>query len=190
VVNTAQLISKWMGEAEKNIQAVFEDAEKSNAVLLFDEAEGLFGSRTSSELSNRTYTMCTGLLLQHIENHAGICIVVTNMKEMIDEAFLRRFRFVLHFEIPNNGQREHIWKAMIPEECPLALDVSVRDLAKYELAGGDIKNALLHAATRAALRGDNEDNKLTMDDLVFACDAELAKKNEQKQSERSGSMYS
>lgn len=162
-----------MGDAEKNIQAVFEDAEKNNAVLVFDEAEGLFGTRTSIELTGRAYTMCVGLLLQHIENHAGICIVVTNMKEMIDKAFLRRFRFVLHFE-----------------ECPLASDVSVRDLAKYELAGGDIKNALLHAATRAALRADNDDSKLTMDDLVFACDAELTKKNEHKQSERSVSTYS
>lgn len=168
-----------MGETEKNIQAVFDNAAKKDAVLVFDEAEGLFASRSSSQISSaggagRAYTMCVGLLLQNIENHPGVCIIITNLKEAIDKAFFRRFRFVLDFMVPDATLREPLWKVSFPQECPLASNVSMSELAKYEMTGGNIKNALLNAATRASLRSSNdgERKEVTMEDLVFACTAQ------------------
>jgi len=181
----------YKGETEKNIQAVFVDAEKQNAILVFDEAEGLFGSRSSSGSQgavDRSFTLSVGLLLQHIESHSGICIVVTNMKEAIDKAFFRRFRFVLDFDMPDATQRELIWKSSIPEDCPLSSDVSLCDLSRYKMTGGCIRNALLRAATQAALRSNKDDNKLTMDDLISACKAEMSKKD--KKNEQAIEMYS
>lgn len=167
-----------MGETEKGIQAVFEEAEKTNSVLVFDEAEGLFASRTTSPDSSagRCYNLCVGVLLQYIENYNGICIVITNMKQAIDAAFFRRFRFVLNFEMPNAGLRELLWKTALPQECPLASDVSFATLSRYEIAGGGIKNAVVTAATQAALRHyKDKESKITMNDLIMACDAEVAK---------------
>lgn len=184
VVNVAELVSKWVGETGKNIQAVFADAKKKDAVLVFDEAEGLFATRSeASSSSGRHDTMNVGLLLQYIENHPGVCIVITNMKKAIDDAFFRRFRFVLDFEMPNASEREELWKLLIPSDCPLASDVSLRDLAaRYSMCGGDIKNSLLRAATCAALRSNDTDRKVTMSDLEAACEAEQLKSGDRKQS--------
>ena len=92
----AELVSKWVGETGKNINKIFANAKSKDAILVFDEAEGLFGSRQSSGGStSRHDNLNVGLLLQYIENFSGICVVITNMKESIDEAFFRRFRFVL-----------------------------------------------------------------------------------------------
>jgi SpoVK/Ycf46/Vps4 family AAA+-type ATPase len=158
-------------------------------VLVFDEAEGLFGARAQgSSSAGRHDTMNVGLLLQYIEHHPGVCIVITNMKEAIDDAFFRRFRFVLDFEMPDASQREALWKLLIPKECPLASDVSLCDLAsRYEMCGGDIKNALLRAATAAALRSEEMERKVTMNDLTSACDAETLKTGDKK---RAMTMYS
>jgi SpoVK/Ycf46/Vps4 family AAA+-type ATPase len=177
-VNVAQLVSMWAGETGKNIEAAFADAKKMDAVLVFDEAEGLFGSRSeSSEDCSRHDNMNVGLLLQYIENHPGVVIVITNMKNAIDNAFFRRFRFVLDFEMPDVSQREDLWKTLLPPECPLDSDVSLRELAsRYAMCGGDIKNSIMRAATRAALRSDEEDRKVTMSDLTSACEAEMLKK--------------
>lgn len=183
VVNVSELVSKWVGETGKNIEAVFTDAKKKDAVLVFDEAEGLFGSRSAEAASStgRHDTMNVGLLLQYIENCSGVCIVITNMKSAIDEAFFRRFRFVLDFEEPDATAREEIWKSMVPKDCPCASNVSFRELAsRYVLCGGDIKNALLCAATSAALRPDEKDRKVTMDDLKSACEAEVKKVGDNK----------
>mmetsp|Transcript_4026 Transcript_4026/g.7418 ORF Transcript_4026/g.7418 Transcript_4026/m.7418 type:complete len:112 (-) Transcript_4026:44-379(-) len=99
------------------------------------------------------------------------------MKNAIDNAFFRRFRFVLDFEMPDVSQREDLWKTLLPPECPLDSDVSLRELAsRYTMCGGDIKNSIMRAATRAALRSDEEDRKVTMSDLTSACEAEMLKK--------------
>jgi SpoVK/Ycf46/Vps4 family AAA+-type ATPase len=167
VVNVAELVSKWVGETGKNIEGIFADASKKDAVLVFDEAEGLLGSRRDDGAStSRHDNMNVGLLLHYIENFNGICIVITNLKDAIDEAFFRRFRFVLDFEEPDAAAREQIWKRMVPENCPLDPKVSFRDLAnRFNLCGGNIKQALLRAATKAALRTDGKKRVVTMKDL-------------------------
>jgi len=174
VVNVAELVSKFVGETGKNIDKVFAEAKKKDAVLVFDEAEGLFGRRSSlgQSSTDRHDNLNIGLLLQYIENFTGICVVITNMKDTIDEAFFRRFRFVLDFEMPDAADRELIWKKTVPERCLLAKDVDFSELARrYEMCGGSIKNALLRAATSAALRGGTN-NVMTMEDLTKACTAE------------------
>ena len=143
---------------------------------MFDEAEGLFGFRNSSNGSTgRHDNLNVGLLLQKIENFAGICVVITNMKSAIDESFFRRFRFVLEFKMPNAEEHENIWKVTLPEQCPVAEDVDFCELGRrYEMSGGGIKNALLRAATAAALRPGSK-NELTMEDLKKACEGEQGK---------------
>lgn len=180
VVNVAELVSKWVGETGKNIDAVFADAKKRDAVLVFDEAEGMFASREiqGSTSGSRHDNLNVGILLQHMETFNGVCIAITNTKDAIDEAFFRRFRFVLEFEMPDRDERERIWKAMVPKNCPLAEDVSLGTLAsRYEMMnGGSIKNALFRAATTAALRLDPSDRVVSMRDLDKACAAEMSKK--------------
>mmetsp|Transcript_25098 Transcript_25098/g.53407 ORF Transcript_25098/g.53407 Transcript_25098/m.53407 type:complete len:568 (+) Transcript_25098:2-1705(+) len=177
VVNVAELVSKWVGETGKNISKIFATAKSKDAILVFDEAEGLFGSRksSSSESAGRHDNLNVGLLLQLIENFSGICVVITNMKDSIDEAFFRRFRFVLEFKLPSAGEREKIWRITLPEQCPVAKDVDFGLLSRtYAMSGGGVKNALLRAATMAALREDGK-NVLTMEDLRVACEAEEGK---------------
>ena len=181
VVNTAELVNKYIGETGKNIVAVFRAAKQKGAVLVFDEGEGLFGSRSSSSNgggSDRHDNINVGLLLQYIESFAGVCVVITNHSESIDDAFFRRFHFVIKFEAPGPRQREQLWKSMIPKECPLSSDVSVSILAnRYDLCGGDIKSALLRAASRAALRVDEKHRIVSMGDLEESCQEEISKKS-------------
>lgn len=157
---------------------------------MFDEAEGLFGSRSSSSSgsTSRHDDLNVGLLLQLIEGFSGICVVITNMKSRIDEAFFRRFRFVLEFKLPNAAEREKIWKLSLPAQCPVAKDVDFGELARrYEaMSGGGVKNALLRAATMAALRVDGK-HEVTMKDLTDACEAEEGKTGDKL---ASVSMYS
>ena len=178
VVNVAELVSKWVGEMGKNIKAVFVDAKKRDAILVFDEAEAIFGHRSdnSSSSTARHDIMNVGLLLQSIEHFPGICIVITNQKHVIDEAFFRRFRLVLDFDKPDRLAREKMWKLLVPADTPLSSDVSFCDLAhRFELCGGDMKNAFLCAATQAALRTDATKRIVTMGDLERACHAEQNK---------------
>lgn len=177
VVNSAELVNKYVGETGKNIEAIFTEAQSKDAVLVFDEGEGLFGTRQEgSDSVSRHDTINVGLLLQHMENFTGVCIVVTNQKAAIDEAFFRRFHYVLNFEPPSMRQREELWKSIVPDDCPLGGDVSFSSLAnKYELCGGGIKSAVLRGATRAALRLDESDCLITMKDLEDACEEEVSK---------------
>ncbi|CAB9508086.1 cycle protein 48 homolog AF_1297 [Seminavis robusta] len=181
VVNTAEIVSKWVGETAKNIEAIFAEAKNKDAVLVFDEAEGLFGARTSSNngSTSRHDNMSVGMLLQHIEQYSGICVVITNMKDAIDDAFFRRFRFVVSFEEPGLADREKIWKEMVPKACPLHSDVSFKELAsRFELKGGEIRQALMRAATKAALREDEAKRMIMMEDLIDACRQEQEKKGD------------
>ena len=135
-----------------------------------------FTSPADIEPVSRHDTINVGLLLQHMENFTGVCIVVTNQKAAIDEAFFRRFHYVLNFEPPNTRQREELWKSIVPGDCPLGDDVSFPSLAsRYELCGGGIKSAVLRGATRAALRLDESDCLITMKDLENACEEEISK---------------
>ena len=185
-VNVAQILNCLVGQSEKNVDEIFGQAKKKNAVLVFDECEGLFGQRQVD--GSRHGKSVVGVLLQNIENFEGICLAITNMREVIDNAFFRRFRFVLEFKMPDVGQRQELWQTMVPKKCPLAPCVSLIDLARrYEMTGGNIKNALVCAATAAALREDTQ--VVSMKDLVSACDAEVSKKHGTPQAHLR-SMYS
>lgn len=179
VVNAAELLNAYVGQTGKNIVAVFKDAKQKEAVLVFDEAEALFGARNvaSGSSLSRHDNLNVGLLLQNIESYNGICIVITNHREAIDEAFFRRFTYVLQFEQPGPRQREKLWKSIVPEDCPVAADVSYSNLAnRYEMCGGDIKSSLLRAASRAALRSE-KDRLVRMGDLEKACQEEVTKRS-------------
>lgn len=191
VVNCAQLLSKWVGESSKNIQSVFDEAKAVDAILVFDEAEGIFGSRSNGGDgdSSRHDTMNVGILLHHMETFPGVIVVITNLKEKIDSAFFRRFKFVLDFTKPTAAERMKLWRLIVPAEAPLAGDVDFDYLARrFEFTGGNIKSAVFRAASRAALRVSHETRRISMEDIKKACEEE-AEKSEAFKSVGMSSMY-
>lgn len=154
-VDLGKIVSKWVGETEKNLGALFDAAEASHAVLLFDEADSLFGKRTTVTSTNDRYAnQETNFLLQRIEAFTGICILTTNHDAAIDEAFLRRLAVRVRFPLPDADERERLWRAMIPASAPTDGALDLASLAKkYVMAGGNIRNAVLRAAFLAADAG-------------------------------------
>lgn len=151
-ISIPRVVSKWIGETEKNIEKIFETARSAHGILLFDEADSLFASRTKVETSVDRYSnMATNILLQEIENFEGIVLLTTNLEKNIDKAFQRRIGFKVHFPFPESESRAHIWQTLVPAACPLADDIDWLDLGeRFELSGGHIKNAVLRAAYQAA----------------------------------------
>src|SRR5690606_30402299 len=148
----SQIISKYIGETEKNLKEIFDQANLTNAILLFDEADALFGKRSAVNDSRDKYANVeVAYLLQKIEKYKGIYILTTNLLENIDEAFLRRFNFVISFSLPQTEQREKIWRQVFPARTPLDEDIDYSFLAeKLPIAGGNIKNIAVSAAFLAA----------------------------------------
>lgn len=169
-VSLPRIVSKWVGETERNIERIFIAARQSRAVLLFDEADSLLASRTRVESSNdRWANMETNYLLQQIEHYDGIVVLTTNLVKNLDPAMERRIAYRVEFPFPDAEARALIWETLIPREAPLAAGVDFGKLGRdFELSGGHIKNAVLRAACRAmAARG-----KLTMDGLQEAAETE------------------
>ncbi|MDF2726210.1 MAG: ATP-binding protein, partial [Paenibacillus sp.] len=137
-IDLSQVISKYIGETEKNLHEIFNEAQKSGAILFFDETDALFGKRSEVKEANDKYANIeTAYLLQKMEEYEGISILATNLLNNIDEAFLRRLNYVIKFPFPDAEYREKLWRATFPRETPLADDVDFRWLAqKYEIAGG------------------------------------------------------
>lgn len=154
-VDLSRMVSKWIGETEKNLARVFDAAEGANVMLLFDEADSLFSKRTEVKSSNDRHSNAeVNYLLQRIERFEGVCILTTNLETSIDQAFKRRLAFRVEFPMPDEHERVLLWQRMIPPNAQLADDVDHAKLARaYELAGGNIRNALLRAAFLAADRG-------------------------------------
>jgi AAA+ superfamily predicted ATPase len=173
VVDLAQLPSKYIGETNKNLDVLFREAERSGAVLLFDEAEALFGKRSEvKDAHDRYANIEVAYLLQRIEAFAGLAILTTNFRQNLDLAFLRRFRFTVEFPTPDAAAREKIWRKCVPESAPLADDVDLRFIARrLELTGGNIRQITLRAAFSAAAAG----TAITMRHFVEATRAELVK---------------
>ncbi len=147
VVDLSRLVSKYIGETEKHIAEVLDDAERAGVVLFFDEADALFSARTEVSTSNDRYAnLEVGFLLQRIERHDGLVILATNLRHSIDEAFLRRFQFRVEFPLPEPDERRAIWERMLPPGVRRAdvLDL-VRIARAHRLTGGDIANAALRA---------------------------------------------
>lgn len=170
-IDLSAMVSKYIGETEKNLRRVFDAAESSAVVLLFDEADALFGKRSEVKDSHDRYAnLEVSYLLQRMEAYQGLAILTTNLKDAIDTAFLRRLRFVIKFPFPDAAQREEIWRRVFPASTPLeALDVA--KLARLNVAGGNIRNIALNAAFLAADRGE----KVGMRHLLEAAKAEYAK---------------
>lgn len=174
-INISQIVSKYIGETEKNLQAVFREAKNSNCILFFDECDAIFGKRSEVKDSHdRNANVETAYLLQQIEEFDGVCILATNLLQNIDEAFLRRITFVIHFPFPDAEMREKIYRTTLPPEAPVDDDVDWKFLAeKFELSGGYIKNIVLAASFMAAQEG----TKIGMKHFLNAAVNEL-KKNE------------
>jgi len=154
-IDLSMLVSKYIGETEKNLAGVFDQAQHHDWILFFDEADALFGKRTSTSNSHDRYAnQEVSYLLQRVEDFAGVVILATNLKGNIDEAFARRFQTMLHFPMPDAEQRLRLWQGALGHGAPLAGDVDLPALARrYELSGGAIANVVRFAAIRALNEG-------------------------------------
>jgi hypothetical protein len=153
-IDLSQVVDKYIGETEKNLRRVFDAAEEGGAVLLFDEADALFGKRSEVKDSHdRHANIEVGYLLQRMEEYRGLAILTTNAKEALDSAFLRRLRFVVEFPFPTSEQRAEIWRKAFPPGTPTE-ELDVEWLARLNVAGGNIRNIALNAAFLAADAGE------------------------------------
>jgi hypothetical protein len=152
-IDLSQVVSKYIGETEKNLGRVFDAAESGGVILLFDEADALFGKRTEVKDSHDRYAnLEVSYLLQRMETYSGLAILTTNMKDAVDSAFQRRIRFVVTFPFPDAAQRAEIWRRVFPPAVPVeGLDIT--QLARMNVTGGSIRNIALHAAFLAADAG-------------------------------------
>ena len=149
-IDLSSVVSKYIGETEKNLKKVFDAAEEGGAVLLFDEAEALFGKRSEVRDSHDRYANIeVGYLLQRMESYQGVAILTTNVKDFLDKAFQRRLRFTVEFPHPRAAEREKIWERVIPAEAP-ARGLEPARLAQLNMSGGNIRNIALNAAFLAA----------------------------------------
>jgi AAA+ superfamily predicted ATPase len=151
-IDLSGVISKYIGETEKNLAKIFQEAESSNAILFFDEADAVFGKRTKiSDAHDRYANIETSYLLQKMEEYEGVVILATNLRENMDEAFTRRMRFIVELPFPDAASRQEIWQRHFPDEAPVRADLDYAWLAKqFQITGGNIKNIVLNAAFFAA----------------------------------------
>ena len=158
VVDIPRVVSKWIGETEKNLADVFDAAERAQAVLFFDEADAFFGRRTEiSDAHDRYANFETAYLLSRLERFEGLAILATNLRQNIDPAFLRRLEFSIEFDEPAAAERAAIWRCHVPEGTALARDVRLSELAGlYSIVGGLIRNAAVAAAFLAAAEDSPE----------------------------------
>lgn len=154
-VDLSQVVSKWVGETEKNLAEVFDAAERSHAVLLIDEADSLFGKRTEiTDAHDRYANLETAYLLTRLESFDGLAILTSNLRKNIDPAFLRRLEFHVEFNEPGLRERVALWRVHLPDGAPLGADVDLQELAaRYPVVGGLIRNAAVAAAFLAAEAG-------------------------------------
>jgi hypothetical protein len=154
-IDLSGVVSKYIGETEKNLDRIFELARDSNAILLFDEADALFGKRSETKDAHDRYANIEiSYLLQKVEEYDGVVILTSNLRQNLDEAFLRRLQFSIEFPFPEREARLLIWQRSAPPELPLAPDVEWEELAeRFKLSGGSIRNALVTAAFLAARDG-------------------------------------
>jgi hypothetical protein len=172
-IDLSSVVDKYVGETEKNLERVFDEAEGLNAVLLFDEADAIFGKRTGgTDAHDRHANVETAYLLQRMERFDGIAILTTNLRANLDDAFTRRLSVIVNFPGPDPDQRRELWRRHLPAALPQASDLDLDLLAKlFDVSGGVIRNAALTAAFAAADRGD----EVGMVDLLLALRDEHSK---------------
>jgi SpoVK/Ycf46/Vps4 family AAA+-type ATPase len=172
-IDLAGVVSKYIGETEKNLDRIFNAAETANAILFFDEADALFGKRSEVRDSHDRYANVeVSYLLQKMEQYEGIAILATNLRQNFDDAFVRRLAFTIHFPFPDECERQQIWARVWPAAVPLAPDADLKFLAKqFKLSGGNIKNIAVASAFLAAADG----KVVTMEHLRHATQREYQK---------------
>jgi hypothetical protein len=171
VIDLSQVVSKYIGETEKNLRRVFDAAERGGALLLFDEADALFGKRSEVKDSHDRYAnLEVSYLLMRMEAYRGLAVLTTNMKQALDTAFMRRIRFVVDFPFPAEHERAEIWRRVLPPQAPLK-DIDPELLAQLTVAGGSIRNIALSGAFLAAEEGD----RLQMRHMLAAARTEYLK---------------
>jgi ATP-dependent 26S proteasome regulatory subunit len=169
-IDLSRIVSKYVGETEKNLSELFDAAEAGHAILLFDEADSLFAKRTEVKSSvDRYANLEVNYLLQRMEAFGGITILTTNMDSAIDEAFRRRISFRVNFPFPEPEDRKKLWRVMLPDQAAVAQDIDYDYLSnKYEMSGGYIRNAVLRAAFLAA----DDQSPITMRHMMRAANLE------------------
>jgi SpoVK/Ycf46/Vps4 family AAA+-type ATPase len=152
-IDLSGVVSKYIGETEKNLKQVFDAAEQGGVLLLFDEADALFGKRGEVKDSHDRYANIeVGYLLQRMEAFQGLAVLTTNLKSSIDKSFQRRLRFIVNFPFPDANQREAIWSRIFPAQTPTE-GLEPKKLSQLNVAGGNIRNIALNAAFLAADSG-------------------------------------
>jgi SpoVK/Ycf46/Vps4 family AAA+-type ATPase len=154
-IDLSGVVSKYIGETEKNLDRIFRAAEHANAILFFDEADALFGKRSEVRDSHDRYANIEiSYLLQKMEEYDGLAILATNLRQNLDDSFIRRLAFTVHFPFPDETSRARIWRGIWPQQTPLAEQLELDSLARqFKLSGGNIKNVALAAAFLAAAEG-------------------------------------
>ena len=172
-IDLATVVSKYIGETEKNLDRIFKEAQDSNSILFFDEADAIFGKRSEVRDSHDRYANIEiAYLLQKMEEYQGIVILATNLHKNLDEAFARRMHFSVEFPFPEEADRLRIWQKAFPETAPLSQDIDIAFMARqFKMAGGNIKNIALSAAFLAV----EDSGKVTMEHLIRATKREYKK---------------
>ncbi len=173
-IDLSTVISKYIGETEKNLEKIFQEAERSNAILFFDEADAIFGKRSEvRDAHDRYANIEVSYLLQRMEAYDGVTILATNLRANLDDAFIRRLQFVVEFPFPEEAaERLRIWQALFPATVPRSADVDLEVMARrFKLAGGNIRNIIVGAAFLAAANG----GQVTMTHLLHGARREMQK---------------
>ena len=172
-IDLATVVSKYIGETEKNLDKIFKEAQDSNSILFFDEADAIFGKRSEVRDSHDRYANIEiAYLLQKMEEYQGIVILATNMRKNLDEAFARRMHFSVEFPFPEEADRYHIWQKAFPELAPLSQNINLAFMARqFKITGGNIKNIALSAAFLAA----EDSDMVAMEHIIRATKREYQK---------------
>jgi hypothetical protein len=153
-IDLSMVVSKYIGETEKNLRQIFDAADLGSVILFFDEADALFGKRTEVKDSHDRYANIeVGYLLQRMESYKGLAILTTNMKSSLDSAFMRRIRFIVNFQFPDEKSRMEIWKHVFPKSTPKEENIDISFLARLNITGGQIRNIAMNASFLAANQG-------------------------------------
>jgi SpoVK/Ycf46/Vps4 family AAA+-type ATPase len=172
-IDLSTVVSKFVGETEKNLERIFSEASESNAILFFDEADAIFGKRSEvKDAHDRYANIEVGYLLQRMETYDGVAILATNLRANLDDAFTRRLQFIINFPFPEEEYRLNIWQVLMPPDLPHADDLDFALMAKrFKMAGGNIRNILVSAAFLAASNGEC----VTMGHLMHGARREVQK---------------
>ena len=167
-IDLSMLVSKYIGETEKNLANLFAKAENKDWILFFDEADALFGKRTNVRDAHDKYAnQEVSYLLQRVETYDGLVILASNLRSNIDDAFVRRFQSIIHFPMPSYAEREQLWRKASPKKLPLATDIDVSAISqRYNLSGAGIMNIIQYCCINALANGEQKITKENLDEGI------------------------